>query len=91
MANLYDHWEPIPVTVNHYANGEWSVTGIPIDRHVLSRSLYHYGHAAPNYPVPARIVTFDYWPAHHTDNGKPALYGHDHYKPGRWLEFLEVN
>ena len=52
---------------------------------------YLAGEYPPHYPVPARIVTFDYWPASHTDNGKPAVYGHDHYKPGRWLEFLEVN
>lgn len=52
---------------------------------------YLNGRYPAHYPVPARIVTFEYWPASQTDNGKPAVYGHDHYKPGRWLEFLEVN
>jgi len=43
------------ITVNHYADGYWSVTGIPIDRNVLAKSLYHYGELKPNYPVPALL------------------------------------
>ena len=50
------------ITVNHYANGYWSVTGIPIDRNVLAKSLYHYGELKPNYPVPA-IQTEVHWNA----------------------------
>ena len=41
------------ITVNHYANGKWSVTGIALDRNILANSLYHYGELKPNYPVPA--------------------------------------
>lgn len=51
---------------------------------------YLCGRKPPNYPVPAEIITFDYWSAEMTDSGKPALYGHRLYKPGRWLEFLAV-
>lgn len=53
-------------------------------------TCYAIGWDKPNYPMPVRLVTFDYWPACKTSNGKPALFGQDHYKPGRWLEFLTI-
>lgn len=50
------------ITVNHYANGEWSVTGIPLDRNILANSLYHYGELKPNYPVPAIRYELELYP-----------------------------
>lgn len=44
-----------------------------------------------NYPVPALLMTFEYWPAKERCGMKPAIFGHDHYKPGRWREFLNTD
>lgn len=51
---------------------------------------YLTGKKPPNYPVPARLIEFDYWPATSTNSGRHAFYGHDYYKPGRWFEFLTI-
>lgn len=52
--------------------------------------LYLMGYLEPHYQVPARVICFDYWPKGETEEGKATLYGFDHYRPGRWYEFMLI-
>lgn len=72
-------WER-KMSLNCYCNGHDNYYECPV--------LYF---DKPSYPVPARIIEWDFWPAEESWNGISTLYGFDHYKPGRWKEFLAVN
>lgn len=57
------------------------------------KNLHDYlqGKEKPNYPVPALLIEFDYWPAEDAWwSGRACVYGFDYYKPNRWREFLNV-
>lgn len=58
--------------------------------HETPFDLYLMGLMEPHYMLPARLVTFDYWPAKHTENGKAAIFGQDNYRPGGWFLFMLV-
>jgi len=52
--------------------------------------MYKKGIREARYPMPALIQSVDYWPEDATDNGKPLCYYMEHYKPGKWRQWLKA-